>query len=128
MRDEKLALIAQLNSEIGQHNAQKKRNVELEREVEYLRQVANGGSVGPVAGSVGGGNEQELRNKIAYLENALNNIQQEGVRALMEHPDFRILFDQGEAIRKETIRLLRFKEAKGTLFLILGHTDDAEKR
>ena len=31
MRDEKLVLIGQFNEEIRQHNAQKKRNVELER-------------------------------------------------------------------------------------------------
>lgn len=31
--------------------------------------------------------------------------------------DFQILFAQGEAIRQETLRLLRLKEAKGKRFL-----------
>ena len=96
MRDEKLVLIGQFNEEIRQHNAQKKRNVELERQLEYVKR---GGNVGPV-GPVGGGNEQELRNKIIYLENALHQVQEGGMMALMEHPDFRILFEQGEAIRQ----------------------------
>ena len=64
-----------------------------------MEYVKRGGNVGPV-GPVGGGNEQELRNKIIYLENALHQVQEGGMMALMEHPDFRILFEQGEAIRQ----------------------------
>ena len=38
-------------------------------------------------------------------------------RPRFDHPDFSALFAQGEAIRQETLRLIKMKEAKGILLL-----------
>lgn len=62
-----------------------------------------------------GRQEQELRDRVVYLEGLLHQVKQEGNKA--EHPDFKILFAQGEAIRQETLRLLKLKEAKGKIIL-----------
>ena len=101
MRDEKLGLISQLNEEIKQHNAANRRNAELEK---HLEQVGRGG---PQVG------EQELRNRVAYLENLLSQVQQEGTKS--ENPDFKSLYAQGELIRQETLRLLKMREGRGKL-------------
>jgi hypothetical protein len=42
MREEKLRLVNQLNDEIRQHNLERRRNVELERELEHYRKGASG--------------------------------------------------------------------------------------
>lgn len=53
--------------------------------------------------------ENELRARLAYLENLIHN-QQGAVSG--DIPDLNLLFAQGEAIRQETLRLLKLKEAK----------------
>ena len=73
-----------------------RRVAELERELEGYRQ----GGAGPPQLS-----DATLRNRIAYLEGLLS--QGQGVM-----PDFNLLYEQGEAIRQDTIRLLRLKEAR----------------
>jgi hypothetical protein len=60
LRDEKLAVIGQLNEEIRRNNAEKKRVVELERELEFYRS-------NQATGTGGSREENELRAKVAYL-------------------------------------------------------------
>lgn len=105
LRDEKVALINQLNDEIRRHNAEKKKSVELERELDFYRK----GQGAPGDGRY----ENELKSRVAYLENLLKETQnKEGFKGNIQ--DFQALFAQGEAIRQETLRLLRIKEAKGS--------------
>ena len=92
MRDEKLALISQLNEEIKQHNITKRNCAELEKELDFYRKSQGAG------GAPDGRYEQELKDRVVYLENMLQQVQQEGNRP--DHPDFKILFAQGEAIRQ----------------------------
>ena len=94
-----------MNDEIRRHNAEKKRSLELERELDFYRK----GQGAPGDGRY----ENELKARVAYLENQLKETQnKEGFKGDLQ--DFQALFAQGEAIRQETLRLLRMKEAKGT--------------
>ena len=74
-----------------------RRVAELEREVESYRQ----GGAAPQQPS-----DDALKRRIMYLEGLLA---QQGQGSL---PDFNLLYEQGEAIRQDTIRLLRLKEAR----------------
>lgn len=69
----------------------------MEKELSYYRsQGAPGGT----------GYENELRSKVAYLEGLLEQQRTSGSSGGI---DFNALYAQGEAIRQDTLRLLRLK-------------------
>lgn len=73
----------------------------MEKELTYYRSQ----------GAPGGRYENELKEKVAYLEGLLNQSGGPGGSGI----DFNALYAQGEAIRQDTLRLLRLKEARRTL-------------
>jgi hypothetical protein len=79
-----LAEIDKLKAELSQ---ERKRSSELEKEVAYYRSQ----------GAPGGGYEDELRSKVAYLENLLEQQRTSGSTGGI---DFNALYAQGEVIRQ----------------------------